>query len=687
MIRRWLSLVLVLLLPGLAQAQALATLVADRIEVTAQGRLEASGNVEVFHDGTRLSAAAILYDPASDRLTIAGPIYIVTPAGDVLAATRAELDPQLENGILRGARLVLDERLQLAANRIDRVDGRLSQLSRVVATSCSVCGDRAPLWEIRAARVVHDQQARQLHFEHATLRIRGLPVLWLPWMRLPDPSLDRGFGQMVPELRMSSNLGAGIAAPVFIPLGESRDLRLTPYVSAMTRTLEARFRHALLAGRYRIEGAVSDDDLGPQGLRGYVAASGNLRLGPGTRLSFDGIVASDRAYLADYDISDRDRLPSRLSFHRVRADSLLMADLTLWQSLRTGESSASLPPLVAGAMLERRRPLGPGMLTLTAETLAFARFAPGTGDDARDLWRLGAGADWRAASVTPGGLVIEGEAGLQLQWRHVGDDPAWADRLTTIRPRAGVTMRFPLLRATASGHVDVIEPALTLGWAPAWGDAVPPEDAARRAIDAGNILSLQRGAGEDRAPAGASAAALVSWSRSGAGGQAQLAFGAMVDELRPEPRLLLSGGADLDSGFRLMGRALFDGSLGLAESETIIDWNTRRFDLSARHLWLAPGSDGGSAPAVSELSASTAWRLGDAWQFRLGGRYDLEASAPINADLGLGWSNECVTVDVSLSRRYTETGASDPATRLGLSVRLTGFSTGGARMQRARCAG
>lgn len=683
---RWLALILALLLPGLADAQALATLVADRIEVAADGRLVAQGNVEVFHEGTRLSAHAISYDPAHDLLTIEGPIFIVTPAGDVLAATRAELDPRLENGILRGARLVLDQRLQLAANRIDRAGGNLTQLSRVVATSCAVCAGRTPLWEIRARRVVHDEDAQQLHFENATLRVRGVPVFWLPWMRLPDPTLERATGLMVPELRMSSNLGAGLALPVFIPFGDARDLRLTPYLSALTRTLEARFRHATLRGSYRIEGAVSDDDLGADGLRGYIAAQGSFRLAPGTNLSFDVIAASDRAYLADYGISDADRLPSRVGYARVTAEGLTTADLTLWQSLRPAESSDSLPPVVFGATLERRRALGPGTLTLSAETLAFARLASGTGDAARDVWRIGAGADWSASGATRGGLVIEGEAGLALQWRQVGDDPSWDESLVTLRPHAGVTMRYPLVRA-GSDHIDTIEPAITLGWAPAWGDAVPPEDATRRMIDAGNILAVQRGAGEDRAGAGRSAAALVTWTRSGAGGIASLGFGALADELRPEPRYLLSGSADLASGFRMMGRALFDQGLGMTETETILDWHTRRFDLAARHLWLAPGSDGGTAPGVSEVSASGIWRLGEAWEFSLGGRYDIEGAAPINAELGIGWSNECVTVDVSLSHRYTEAGASDPATRLGLSVRLTGFSTGGARVRATRCAG
>src|SRR5690606_24154669 len=115
-----------LVLPGFVTAQSAATLVADAVEVTGNQRLIASGNVEVIYDGTRLSAAQIIYDQAADRLIIDGPILIVGTDGTILTADQASLDPQLENGLLRGARLVLQQQLQLAANQIDRVEGRYS---------------------------------------------------------------------------------------------------------------------------------------------------------------------------------------------------------------------------------------------------------------------------------------------------------------------------------------------------------------------------------------------------------------------------------------------------------------------------------------------------------------------------------------------------------------------------------
>ncbi len=53
--------------------------------------------------------------------------------------------------------------------------------------------------------------------------------------------------------------------------------------------------------------------------------------------------------------------------------------------------------------------------------------------------------------------------------------------------------------------------------------------------------------------------------------------------------------------------------------------------------------------------------------------------------MGLRWSIECVTVDVSLAHRYTETETAPGATSFGLAVTLDGFATDGRAAQGAAC--
>ena len=62
MSRLCLAIALVLGLLGTAQAQTLASLIADSIQVDPAGRVTATGNVEVFYDGTRLRAREVSYD-------------------------------------------------------------------------------------------------------------------------------------------------------------------------------------------------------------------------------------------------------------------------------------------------------------------------------------------------------------------------------------------------------------------------------------------------------------------------------------------------------------------------------------------------------------------------------------------------------------------------------------------------
>ena len=100
-------LTFLLMFPTLALSQGAATLVADTVTIQGSTQLIASGNIEVFYDGTRLSAAQVIFDQSSDRLTITGPILIQAPDGTIITADQASLDPKLENGMLRGARLVL----------------------------------------------------------------------------------------------------------------------------------------------------------------------------------------------------------------------------------------------------------------------------------------------------------------------------------------------------------------------------------------------------------------------------------------------------------------------------------------------------------------------------------------------------------------------------------------------------
>lgn len=387
-------LLLVFCFAGSASAQDQATLVADKVFINGDTVLIAEGNIEVFYKGARLSARRITYDRASDRLTIEGPITLTDGGSVAIFADFAELSTDLQNGLLSSARLVLDQQLQLAAVEIARVDGRYTELRKVVASSCQVCARApVPLWSIRARRVIHDQEERQIYFEDAQFRIGNMPVFFIPRLRFPDPTLKRATGFLFPRLRSTSQLGTGLKLPYFITLGRSADVTLTPYISASTQTLEFRYRQAFRTGDILFNGAVSRDDILPGEMRGYLFGEGAFLLPRDYRLSFGLQTTSDDSYLLDYGYSSADRLESNVALTRIRRDEYINARVVGYYSLRSAEPNSTQPTAVTEGTYERRfvsTALG-GIATLSLDTLTAYRASTDDGlgrDTARATARL-----------------------------------------------------------------------------------------------------------------------------------------------------------------------------------------------------------------------------------------------------------------------------------------------------------
>lgn len=312
--------------------------------------LVARGSVEVLHGTRKMTATEIRYNQDSGALTVEGPIRIEDPAnGTVFLASAAEIDSDLTNGLLTSARLVIEREMHLAAERLEVVDGRYTRLQNSVVSTCEVCKNRpVPLWEIRAQSVEHDQKTKQVYFKNAHLRVMDVPIFWVPYLRIPDPTLKRASGFLVPNLRYNTTLGTGIEIPYFFTLGDHRDLTATPYIGTKTRSLGLRYRQAFATGDIEINAAASRDDT-RDSTRAYLFAQGDWQLGRDLDLAVDLRFVSDNAYLIDYDISDEDFLPSKVSLSRYSASQALNAELIYMRSLRDSDRDVrDRLPLILG---------------------------------------------------------------------------------------------------------------------------------------------------------------------------------------------------------------------------------------------------------------------------------------------------------------------------------------------------
>ena len=673
----------------------MAALLADRVEIDARGRLIAQGSVEVLFDDWRLQAPRIIYDPALSELTIDGPLRLQDSAGGVvMLAEAAALSDTLRDGLMQGAELVLRERLRITATTLARRDGRYSRMERAAASSCRVCTPGAPpLWEIRATRIEHDADSRQMDFWNAQLRLAGVPVLWLPRLRLPDPTLKRAEGFLAPGLRSTTALGLGIEARYFKPLGPSRDLTFSPFLGGSgTALFGVRYRQAYETGQIDVQG-IAGFGIDDSGLRGQIRAQGGFGLRRGFGLGFDITGVSDPAVPSDFGISDSDRVESRAQISRIRRDELIEARLTRRTSLRDPDIDDGRAAFVLDGQWLRRVPLPPqyGAAQMQVEAYGIRRERDATGTVLSGIGRISATGHWRGERILANGMVAGAEAEASADFYRVTPERDSTYTATRLTPSGAVDLAWPQIRPTAAPDgYDVIEPRVQLvGGRLGASGAVENADSLTPELDEGNLFDFSRFVGADRREAGPRANLGLTWSRFAPDGSVRsVALGRVLRDTGPEDyggtgdepairaQWLLAGRVANWRGLDLAARGAFDADTTLERADVRMDYGRGGHGMGARWLWtradpLAP--EPLQQIDISELSAEVRLALAQGWRATSTGRFDLNAQEPTQAGLRLAYANECLRVDLSLSRRLSSSTTLDQSTELGLMVELLGF--------------
>ena len=188
----------------------------------ASGIITASGSVEFAHEGRILQADTVTYNQPADLIIAAGNVVLVEPTGEILFSEYAEMTGDLREGLIREIRVLLTDNARLAANGARRLEGRTTEMAKAVYSPCELCPetpDRAPLWQVKARSVIHDQLQQDIVYHDATLEVFGFPVLYTPYLRHPDPTVERRTGFLTPLYGSSSTLGHTVRIPYYVVLG------------------------------------------------------------------------------------------------------------------------------------------------------------------------------------------------------------------------------------------------------------------------------------------------------------------------------------------------------------------------------------------------------------------------------------------------------------------------------------
>ena len=122
------------------------------------------------------------------------------------------------------------------------------------------------------------------------------------------------------------------------------------------------------------------------------------------------------------------------------------------------------------------------------------------------------------------------------------------------------------------------------------------------------------------------------------------------------------------------GRLLFDDNFVATKT----DIRATRGGLSLGYLYVPADLAEERTTSIGELSLISKHNLSQYWTATVASRYDFVSKNTAKGGLGLVYRNECLSVDVSLSRSFTSSTNVNPSTDFGLSVELLGFGASSA---------
>lgn len=275
-------------------------------------RVAAVGSVQIYYNGSTLEADKVVYDQKTKRLHAEGNVRLTDVDGKITYANMLDLSDDYRDGFVDSLRLETADQTRMAATRADRTDGDITIFQNGVYTACAACKDnpkKPPLWQVKGARIIHNQTEKMLYFEDARLEFFGQPIAYLPFFSTPDPTVKRKSGFLIPSYSSSSRYGVGVEVPYYFALAPDYDLTLSPrYTTKQGLLAQAEFRQRLINGAYEIRAyGIRQDDKGQfvnepgyRDFRGGIDTKGQFALNDKWVWGWDAVAVSDKSFFFDY---------------------------------------------------------------------------------------------------------------------------------------------------------------------------------------------------------------------------------------------------------------------------------------------------------------------------------------------------------------------------------------------------
>ncbi len=189
----------------------------------------AEGNVELAFGTRSMRADRIRYDSTTGEADLSGKVRY-KDMDEEFAFDRITINLDSETGVLyNGTIRISNSNYLIASSMIEKTGKSSFLIEKGMLTTCPC--DPEPDWkfEVRRARVTLDRYAIG---KDITFRIRGVPVLWLPWGAFPV-KMTRQSGLLLPNFSSNKSRGYMLQVPYYQVINRWSDATIT--LDAMSR--------------------------------------------------------------------------------------------------------------------------------------------------------------------------------------------------------------------------------------------------------------------------------------------------------------------------------------------------------------------------------------------------------------------------------------------------------------------
>jgi LPS-assembly protein len=401
-----------------------------------------------------------------------------------------------------------------------------------------------------------------MYFENAQLEFFGVPMAYLPYFSMPDPTVKRKTGFLMPYMTSTTTFGIGVEAPFYWAIAPDYDATFSPRITSRQGVLfQGEFRQRLINGSYQIR-AYGIDQLdtsaftgqpGDRQFRGGVDTKGQFALNDKWVWGWDGVLLTDYYFFSDYRLAQyKDTLGSFLSLPTEAISQLYLTgvgnrsyfDARTIYFLSYSGNQAQVPvvhPVIDYSNVLNRNLFGgefsykTNFTSLSRDTAAFdpntllaaatglclpttadptvkiptnclLRGIPGTYTraTAEGQWRRSFTDDWGQIWTPFAKLRVDAiDASISNQpgvsnYLPVGDTQA-----LRAMPTVGLEYRYPFINVQPWGTTTV-EPIAQVIIRPneTYAGKLPNEDAQSLVFDASNLFSVDKFSGYDRVEGG-----------------------------------------------------------------------------------------------------------------------------------------------------------------------------------------